>query len=134
MTIPNIHFHGNCAEVIEFYKDVFNAQVKVINYAKEAPEDAGLGDLPPDFVMYSEVEICGMVFSLTDGADKPITGENHSFLLHYETEEEVKVVFNKLEAGGRVVEPLSETFWATLYGYVIDKYGVNWQTMKRIEE
>ena len=132
MTIPNIHFHGNCAEVIEFYKEVFSAQVKVINYAKEAPADAGLGDLPPDFVMYSEVEICGMVFSLTDGADKPITSENFSFLLHYDTEEEVEAIFNKLAIDGKVVEQLSPVFWSTLYGYVIDKYGVNWQVMKSL--
>jgi PhnB protein len=87
--------------------------------------------LPPNFVMHSQVFICGTNFSLTDGGEKPITGESHSFLITYDTVEEVKSAFEKLVVGGKIVEPLSAVFWSELYGYVIDHFGVNWQVMVR---
>ena len=131
MITPCIHFQGNCDEAINFYKEALAAKVKDINYAKDAPVDSGMGSLPPNFVMHSEIIICGMNFSLTDGSDTPITGSHVSFLITYDTAEEVNATFEKLVEGGEVVEPLAEVFWSPLYGYVIDKFGVNWQVMVR---
>jgi len=129
MLIPNIHFNGNCDEAISFYKEVFGAEVKEINYAKDAPTDSGMDELPPNFVMYSEIIICGVKMSLTDGAETPLPFGHFSYLLNYDTEEEVTAIFNKLAEGGNVEEPLSTTFWAGLYGSVADRFGVNWQVM-----
>ena len=131
MIIPCIHFNGDCDEAISFYKNALGAEVKGINYAKDAPSDSGMDGLPPNFVMHSEVIICGMNFSLTDGAEKPIAGEQFSFLINYDTAEEVAVAFEKLVAGGSVVEPLAPVFWSQLYGFVIDRFGVHWQMMVR---
>jgi len=133
MITPSIHFLGNCDEAIKFYKEALGAEVKVISYAKDAPADSGMDSLPPNFIMYSEVIICGTNFALTDGAEAPISGENFSFMISYDTEEEVTAAFEKLVVGGKVVEPLSTAFWSSLYGYVIDQFGVNWQVMVRQE-
>jgi PhnB protein len=133
MIIPTIHFNGNCDEVIAFYKDVLAAEVKEINYAKDAPPDSGMDELPPNFVMYSEVMICGMMMSLTDGAETPPKIGNFSYMIIYDTEEEVTTTFEKLAESGEVEEPLSTTFWSTLYGSVVDRFGVNWQVMVRHE-
>ena len=130
MITPCIHFNGNCNEAINFYKEALGAEVKEVYLAKDAP-DYNTEYLPPNFVMHSEVLICGMNFSLTDGSEKPITGEHISFLITYDTAEKVKTAFEKLEVGGKVVEPLASVFWSELYGYVIDRFGVNWQVMVR---
>jgi len=129
MLIPTIHFNGNCDEAIAFYKDALGAELKVINYAKEAPPDSGMDELPPDFVMYSEVLICGVKMSLTDGAEKPPAIGNFSYMIEYGTAEEVTAIFNKLAVGGKVETPLNTTFWSGLYGSVVDRFGVNWQVM-----
>ena len=129
MLTPSIHFHNNCDQAINFYKTALNAQVKAIHYAKDAPADAGLDTLPPHFVMHSEVAIAGTTFSLTDGSETPVTGTHISFMIEYDTPEEVTAVYEKLLAGGKVVEALAPTFWSSLYGYVIDQFGVNWQVM-----
>jgi len=129
MLIPTIHFNGNCDEAIAFYKDVFGAELEVINYAKDAPPDSGMDELPPNFVMYSEVMICGVKMSLTDGAETPLPFGHFSYMLNYDTEDEVVAIFNKLSVGGKVEEPLSTTFWSGLYGSVVDRFGVNWQVM-----
>ena len=129
MITPCIHFQGNCDEAIKFYHEALGAEIKDINYAKDAPPDSGMDSLPPNFVMHSEIVICGMNFSLTDGSETPITGEHVSFLITYDTAVKVKEAFEKLADGGSVVEPLAKVFWSELYGYVIDRFGVNWQVM-----
>ena len=129
MITPCIHFQGNCDEAINFYKEVLSAEVREVNYAKNAPPGSGMEDLPPNFVMHSEVIICGMNFSLTDGAESPITNGNFSFMITYDTPEEVKATFEKLLPGGKTIEPLAAVFWSELYGFVIDRFGVEWQVM-----
>jgi len=129
MITPCIHFQGNCDEAISFYKQALGAEVKAINYAKDAPPDSGMEDFPPNFVMYSEIVIWGMTFTLTDGGETPIPSGNFTFMITCKTPEEVKMTFEKLADGGNVTEPLSETFWAGLYGELIDRFGVTWQVM-----
>ena len=129
MLIPTIHFNGNCDEAISFYKDALGAEVVVINYAKDAPPDSDMDELPPNFVMYSEILIGGTKLSLTDGAETPLPFGHFSYMLNYDTAEEVTATFNKLAVGGKVEMPLEETFWASLYGSVADRFGVNWQVM-----
>ncbi|MCL2389568.1 MAG: VOC family protein [Elusimicrobia bacterium] len=129
MITPTIHFQGNCKEAIDFYIEVFGAQVKAIHYAKDAPSGNGMDKFPPEFVMHSEVTICGTDFSLTDGAELPISGHNFSFLIRYKSPDELISVFNKLAAGGKIVESPAPQFWTPLWGYVVDKFGVNWSLM-----
>jgi PhnB protein len=42
-------------------------------------------------------------------------------------EAEAERLFAELSAGGRVSQPLQETFWAKRYGFVIDRFGVPWE-------
>ncbi|MCL2436606.1 MAG: VOC family protein [Clostridiales bacterium] len=130
MLIPTIHFAGNCNEVIEFYKQTIGAEVQMIAYAKDAPAELA-AVMPPDFVMHSEIKIFGTIVALTDGCEKPPTGDNHTFTVILETAEEVADVFNKLADRGEVIEPLGQQFWADLTGMLTDRYGVNWNVLTR---
>jgi uncharacterized glyoxalase superfamily protein PhnB len=126
MLIPTIHFPDNCDEAIAFYKDVLGAQVKEIAYAKDAPADLDMEDCPPNFVMYSELVINGGTISMTDGGEAALASDSYSFMISYDTEEETNTIFNKLADGGNVTDPLAPQFWAPLYGFVRDKFGVGW--------
>ena len=128
MLMTTISYPGNCDEAITFYKEVLGAQVKDINYFRDAPpEFAQSADLPPNFVMHSEVLIKGAMFAMTDGANSSFEGDNYSLLLMIETDAELADIFNKLAAGGKVIEPVAKQFWASSYGMVADKFGVMWQ-------
>jgi len=125
MLIPAIGFQAHCDEAIAYYKEVFGAEVKTISYFRDAPPDTGLDQsLPPNFVMYSEVLICGVTFVMSDGSDKPV--DSFWMQLTFDTAEEVTTIFNKLADGGEVVEPLAPQFWASLNGNVTDRFGIHW--------
>ena len=131
MLITTIHFPNTCDEAISYYKEVLGAKVKEIAYAKDAPPNTGMEEMPPNFVMYSEVLIFDTIVSMTDGGNTPITSDNFSFMISFDSDEETTSIFNKIADGGKVVEPLGPQFWAPLYGFVKDRFGVGWQVMTK---
>ena len=131
MLLPCIYFNDNCDEAISYYKETLGATVKSIAYAKDAPADAGMDDCPANFIMHSEVEIFGVTFALSDGGETSLISDNYSFMLLLDTDEEVKNVWSKLAADGKIINSLEPQFWASLSGYVQDKFGVGWSVNTR---
>ena len=128
MLLPTIHFAGNCMEAIEFYKKTVGAEVLQINCAKDAPPEVA-AQMPPNFVMHSEVKIFGTTVALTDGCEEPPSAMNFTYTVILDTVEEVTDVFNRLAEGGKINEPLGQQFWAKLSGMVTDRFGVNWNVL-----
>ena len=133
MFLPTIHFPGNCDEAISFYKEVLGAEVKDIAYFKDAPKDSDVEtlSLPPNFVMHSVISIHGSLVSMTDGTETKPTGDNFTFFITEDTVDKVTALYERLLEDGSEVEPLAPVFWASMYGIVEDKFGVNWQVMTR---
>ena len=131
MLLTTIHFPGNCDEAISFYQEVLGAQVREIAYFKDAPKDSGMEPLsfPPNFVMHSIISIHGALISMTDGAEIKPTGDNFTLFITEDRADQVSALYAKLLDGGKEVEALAPVFWASLYGIVEDKFGVNWQVM-----
>jgi len=131
MFLTTIHFPGNCDEAISFYKEVLGAEVKDISYFKDAPKDSSMDSLslPPNFVMHSVISIHGSLVSMTDGVETKPTGDNFTFFITEDTVDEVRALYGKLLEGGKEVEALAPVFWASMYGVVEDRFGINWQVM-----
>lgn len=131
MLYPTISFQGNCNEAIAFYKEALGATIKSIAHFKNAPTtDLAEGmNLPPDFVMDSEIIIDGQTVAMTDGATSRPTADFFSFCMLKKTEMEVRDVFEKLANCGKVIEPLAPVFWSDLYGVVEDRFGFQWMVM-----
>ena len=127
MLVPTICFQGNCNEAISFYKKAVGAEVKVINYLRDAPQGFEMeGFSEPNHVLNSDIIIHGTQLAMLDGAKTQITGEYFALTLFVDSAEEATTIFNKLADGGRVINALAPQFWATLCGDVEDRFGVNW--------
>ena len=131
MLLTTIHFPGNCDDAISFYKETLGAEVKDIAYSKDAPKDSNMesSSLSPNSVMHSVISIHGSLVSMTDGAETKPTGDNFTFLITEDTVDKVTALYSKLLEGGKEVEALAPVFWASMYGIVEDKFGINWQVM-----
>jgi len=132
MLLPSISFQENCEEAINYYKEVLGAEVKEISYLDEAPVDLGIEiSSSSRFVTYAEVVLFGTSVVMTDGAENQMKNQNFYFTLFFDTEEEVRIVFDKLADGGKIVEPLAPKFWARLDGNIVDRFGINWSVLTR---
>ncbi|MEO8583833.1 MAG: VOC family protein, partial [Flavitalea sp.] len=53
-------------------------------------------------------------------------GNNISLSLHTDTKEEADRLFKGLAAGGKVNMPLEMQFWGAYWGFLTDKFGIQW--------
>ena len=127
MLVPTICFQGNCDEAISFYKEAVDAEVKTINYLRDAPQNFSMdGFTSPNHVLNSDVIIHGTQIAMLDGAKERIKGEYFTLTLFLDSVEEATTVFNKLSDGGQIIEALAPQFWSALCGDVEDRFGINW--------
>ena len=100
---------------------------------RESPEPAKCpdGSAPPgDKVMHMAFMIGGSLIMASDGfcSGKP---DFKGFSLSYPAVDkaDAKKRFDALAAGGKVTQPLTETFFADAFGMVTDKFGLSWMVI-----
>lgn len=118
-------FNGNCQEALNFYGDLFNAEVtNRVTY-----EDKKI-DVPSSFrqkLQHAELKGKGVHFMAYDAS--PDTPINHGNQIHMSVDvqdtDEAESLFNELSKGGQVHHNFREREWGH-YGRCTDRFGINW--------
>ncbi|MTI49945.1 MAG: hypothetical protein FH761_19105 [Firmicutes bacterium] len=136
-----ITFFGNCREAIEFYKEVFeieNVNVETFEDSKEM-SNMQLSEDEKRLIFRSELKIKDKesYFSIIM-ADSPVLAFNKGYIgnknnvdnITFEvsciTREQIKEIYEKLSAEGKINISLQTKNSYKLFGSLIDKYGVCW--------
>jgi PhnB protein len=127
---PYLFFDGRCEEAIEFYRQALGAQVDMLMRFKDSPEPPA-GDCAPasgDKVMHAALRIGDSVLMASDGMAAGNSPEFKGFSLSINLADEAQArrVFDALALGGTIVMPLDKTFFASIFGMVGDRFGVQW--------
>jgi predicted 3-demethylubiquinone-9 3-methyltransferase (glyoxalase superfamily) len=80
-----------------------------------------------DNQMVVTLELYGQKFMLLNGGPEFKINPAISFFVVCENEKEVDNSWNKLLEGGTVLMPLDSYPWSQRYGWIQDRFGVNWQ-------
>ncbi|SHN16567.1 VOC family protein [Chitinophaga sp. CF418] len=130
---PYLIFNGNCEDAFNFYKSVFGVEFQMISKFKDMPAEAGKECPAADENKIMHVSMAignkGDVLMGSDngsGMGDVNIGNNFSISISSTTEGEAKKLFDGLSAGGKIIMPLSPTFWSPLFGMFTDKFGINW--------
>jgi PhnB protein len=119
-------FDGRTEEAIEYYKNVFGAQVGRLSRFGDAPPSPMM---PTDKnkIMHVEIKIGDTTLLASDGNCRG-TPNFQGFSLTYNAanEAEAAKIFSALSDGGTVKMPLSKTFFAKSFGEVADRFGIAW--------
>ena len=126
---PYLFFEGRCEEAIEFYRQALGAQVEMLMRFKDSPEPPSPDCAPAsgEKVMHVALRIGDSVVMASDG----MAGGNPEFKgfslsLDYADDAQARRAFEALAQGGKVVMPLDKTFFASIFGMVVDRFGVQW--------
>jgi PhnB protein len=127
---PYIFFDGRCEEALEFYKKALGAKVDMLMRFKEAPDQAMVTVESKEKVMHAAVHIGDTQVLMSDGhcQGKP-SFEGFSLTITASDDAEAERRFNALAEGGQVRMPLGETFFASRFGMLADKFGVGWMVI-----
>jgi PhnB protein len=130
---PYLFFDGRCEEAIEFYRKALGAEVGMLMRFKDSPEPCPEGMVPPgaeNKVMHAALRVGDTTVMASDGR---CTGapqfQGFSLSLDAKDDVDAKRLFDALSDGGQVQMPLGETFFASSFGMVADKFGVPWMVI-----
>lgn len=107
---PCLWFDGKAKEVAEFYCSVF--------------KDSKITTENPMVVTF---ESSGQKFMCLNGGPQFQMNPSTSFFVVCETEAEIDAAWNLLLKEGSVLMALDKYEWSEKYGWVQDKFGLNWQ-------
>jgi len=119
-------FNGNCREAMTFYSKCLGGELILMTYGESpmgAQTPAGMKNRIMHSVLTSGKISLMAADRMEEGAQKH--GNTISLCLVCENKEEIKALFSRLSAGGKVEHALKEEFFGT-YGELTDKYGFGW--------
>ena len=122
---------GKAEEAIKFYTSLFeNSEVKNIEYFKAGDPHGKEGA-----VKHSLFTIDGLEYM---AIDSPLEHKFSftpaiSIYVKCESENEIKILFDKLSIDGQIFMPLNKYPFSEQFGWLTDKYGVSWQLNLTIE-
>ncbi|CAN5518814.1 VOC family protein [soil metagenome] len=122
---PYLTFNGNCREAMNFYKDVLGGELDLMK-AGDTPAASQMPEKYHDQILHSTLKTEHFEIMATDMVSGGFNeGDTVQLCLICKSEEEIYLLFDKLSAGGKVKQPLSEMFFG-LIGNLTDKFGKNW--------
>lgn len=121
-----VNFAGNCAEAFHYYEQHLGAKIGMMVKHEQNPNPvpSSTGE-PLKGVLHARIAIGGTELS---GADIPQAQPMRSayLTLNTESDSEAERIFAALSAGGQVFMSLQETFFASRFGQLRDRFGLNW--------
>ena len=132
---PYLVYKGNCEEAFIFYKTVFGGGSLYIGHYKDVPEEAKkfFPNAHDENVMHATLQIDERTVIMgNDSADisaQSVTLFSKDFYLYLNTDnpKEAIRIFNELSIGGKILMPVTQTFWSPFYGILTDKFGIHWK-------
>ncbi len=123
-----VNFRGRCAEAFRYYEHHLGAKPGAVMTFAEAPPNSGTAPEWRDKVMHAQLELGGTVLM---GADVPTAEPMRSAYLSLTlaSDAEAERIYAALADGGQVLMALQETFFASRFGQVRDRFGVNWMLL-----
>ncbi|MES2276593.1 MAG: VOC family protein [Bacteroidota bacterium] len=123
---PHLWFDSQAKEAAEFYTTLLpESAVTYVNQLHNTPS----GDC--DIVKFT---LAGQSFMAISAGPLFQFNPSISFMVHFDTAEQIDEVWNKLGDGGKVMMALDKYPFSERYGWLADKYGVSWQLMIRNPE
>jgi PhnB protein len=128
---PYLQFGGRCAEAVEYYRQHLGAHRIELMPFRGSPAGAGAPAEWQDKIMHGEFHIGNELLMASDGMHgQPFEGmKGASIVLRTESDTEARRLFAALGDGGIVTVPMAETFFATLFGMLTDRFGVAWMVI-----
>ena len=123
-----VNFPGTCAEAFRFYEKHLGGTIGMMMTHAQAPDQSKVNPDWKDAVLHARLSVGGTELL---GADIPKAQPMRSAYLSLavESDGEAERIFAALADGGEVFMPMQETFFASRFGQLRDRFGLNWMIL-----
>jgi PhnB protein len=125
--LPYLSFDGRTDEALEFYQQALDADVLQRIRFGDRSETCDGHPVNPEKIMHATFRVGAATLFASDChcGGKP-SFEGISLAMNVADDAEAELRFARLSEGGRVFQPLTQTFFSSRFGVVADRFGVTW--------
>lgn len=128
-----LNYGGNCAEAFRFYEQHLGGKIAMMMTFAEMPKSESAPPIPPgqeNAVLYASMEIGETRIMGSDVQPEKYQPMRSAYLcLSVDTDAKAEGIYNLLIDGGEVFMPIQETFFATRFAMLRDKFGTSWMVI-----
>jgi PhnB protein len=123
-----LNFAGKCAEAFRYYEEHLGGKIEMIMTHGQMPDPSQVDPALKDTILHASMSIGGTTLM---GTDVPHAESMRSayLSLSVESDAEAERIFAALSDSGQVFMPIQETFFATRFGQLRDRFGINWMVL-----
>lgn len=123
-----LNYAGNCEEAFRFYEQHLGGKITGMTRHEEIPDQP---NIPADWkktILHARIEIGNTVLM---GADIPRAEPMRSayLTLTLDSAEEAERVYALLSDGGQIFMKMEETFFASRFAMLRDRFGTSWMLL-----
>jgi PhnB protein len=123
-----VNFAGRCAEALRFYEQHLGGVISMMMTHKEAPDQSQFEPDWRDAVLHARIAIGDTELMAADiPRAEPMRSAYLS--LSVESDAEAERIYSALSDGGEILMSMHETFFATRFGQLRDRFGINWMIL-----
>jgi PhnB protein len=123
-----VNFSGSCAKAFRYYESHLGAKVGMMMTHGQSPDQSRVKPEWKDAVLHGRISIGDTELM---AADIPNAEPMRSAYLTLRVDSDIEAdrVFSVLSDGGQVLMPIQETFFASRFGQVRDRFGISWMIL-----
>jgi PhnB protein len=124
---PHLNFGGNCEEAFLFYEKNLQGKITAMMKQNQLPSQYNVIPGMENAVVHARMNIGSVELIGNDVPSSRFQPVRSAYLyLTLDSTESADKAWTALVDGGEATTPISETFFATRFGQLRDKFGVLW--------
>lgn len=122
-----LNYGGNCAEAFHFYEQHLGGRIEMIMKHGDMPDPSKVLPGMENAVLHAQITIGDSVIMASDvPADRFKPMRSVYLSLSVASDADAEQIFALLADGGEVFMPMQETFFASRFAQLRDKFGTSW--------
>jgi len=122
-----LNYGGNCGDAFRFYEKELGAK---IGFLMTHDQNPGPSQVPPELakgVLHASITIGNTVIMASDVPPDRFQPMRSVYLcLSVDSDAEAERIYKLLSEGGEVFMPMQDTFFATRFAQLRDRFGTSW--------
>jgi len=125
-----LNYGGNCAEAFRFYEKELGGKIGMLMTHDQAP---GATNVSPDLakaVLHANITIGDTTIMASDVPPDRFQPIRSVYLsLSVDSDAEAERIYAMLSEGGQVFMPMQDTFFASRFAQLRDRFGTSWMIL-----
>jgi PhnB protein len=125
-----LNYGGNCAEAFKFYEQHLGGHIRAMMTHEQSPNAGALSPEWKNAILYAQIAIGDTELMGSDVPPERFQPMRSVYLsLSVDSDAEAERIYKLLTEGGEVFMPMQETFFASRFGQLRDRFGTSWMVI-----